>query len=86
MANWDTSAILKITISKWQLDGVERRRNRARDWYYWGGFQDVICVYKLDCKKALEKEKAWGIDADDKDAANKDFEDHGSRDNGSTAK
>ena len=87
--DWDTSAIPKITILKWQLDGVERRRNRARDWHYWGGFrsrQDVICVYTLDYKKALEKEKAWGIDADDKDAGNKDFEDQSSHDNGSTAK
>ena len=76
--DWDTSAIPKIAISKWQLDRVERRRNRARDWHYWGGFrsrQDAICVYTLDCKKTLEKEKAWGIDADDKDAKNKDFED-----------
>ncbi|KAL2051148.1 hypothetical protein ABVK25_008577 [Lepraria finkii] len=78
--DWDTSAIPKITFSNWWLDGVERRRNRARDWHYWGGFrsrQDAIYVYTLDYRKALEKEKAWG---------NKDFEDQGSHNNGSTAK
>lgn len=32
--DWDTSAIPKITFSNWWLDGVERRRNRARDWHY----------------------------------------------------